>query len=397
MKRFSHIVATGLAIFAMFFGAGNFMYSIQAGVQCGGSFASIIGFLLSAVCLPLIGLVGMMLFDGNYKDFFNRLGAYTGTFFIAICLIIIGPLIAIPRITTLSHTMLKPFIPIHFLQEETLLASFVFALIFFSLTFICTYKESRVVDLLGYVISPLKIGALIVIIAKGLWYAVPSKTIDIDQTKIFTTNLLRGYETLDLLAAIFFAYVILTILKKAHYELVNTPKKRALLCLQSGAIGLSILALVYTGMILLGYYYGPVIAQGLDAGQMFREIALYILGPQGGFLIAVAIVVACLSTAIALTATFSEYLKNDIFSGKITYVQALLITFALCLPLSTFGLGQVLRLTGGPIVFIGYPVLIALTVCNIAYKLVGFKFVKAPVALTLVIATLIYYSSSLIG
>jgi LIVCS family branched-chain amino acid:cation transporter len=293
--------------------------------------------------------------------------------------------------------MLKPFIPVHFLREETLLASFIFALIFFTITFLCTYKESRVVDLLGYVISPIKIGALVFIITKGLWYAVPSLIIDITPSKAFTTNLLRGYETLDLLAAIFFAYVILTILKKAHYDLVNTPKKRALLCLQSGAIGLSVLALVYAGMILLGYYYRSVIAPDLDAGQMFREIALYILGPQGGLLIAVAIVVACLSTAIALAATFSEYLKIDIFKGKISFVQALLITFILCLPLSTFGLGQVLRLTGGPIVFIGYPVLIMLTICNIAYKLFDFKPVKIPVILTLVAATLIYYSSSLIG
>lgn len=399
MKRFSHIIATGLAIFAMFFGAGNFMYSIQAGIQSGGSIGAIAGFLISAVCLPLVGLVGMMLFDGQYKPFFNRLGDFVGTIFIALCLIIIGPLVAIPRITTLSHTMLKPFIPFSFLQADTLIASFIFALIFFAITFACTFKESRVVDLLGYIISPLKIIALLVIIIKGLWYAVPipASPVTPSQATAFTNNFLLGYETLDLLGAIFFAYVILAILKKAHYELVDTQAKRALLCLQAGIIGLSILALVYVGMMLLGFYYGPLIPAGLDAGQRFREISLLILGPQGGFIIAFAIAVACLSTAIALVATFAEYLKNDILNHKITYIQSLIITLLLCLPLSTFGLGQVLKLTGGPIVFIGYPVLIMLTFCNIAYKLFGFKPVKIPVAATLIIATLIYYSSSILG
>ena len=77
--------------------------------------------------------------------------------------------------------------------------------------------------------------------------------------------------------------------------------------------------------------------------------------------------------------------------NKISYVQALLITLFASLPLSTFGLGAVLKLTGGPIVYIGYPIIIALTFCNLAYILFGFKPVKVPVVLTGLLAAILYF------
>jgi branched-subunit amino acid permease len=60
------------------------------------------------------------------------------------------------------------------------------------------------------------------------------------------------------------------------------------------------------------------------------------------------------------------------------------------LPLSIKGLDYVAKLTGGPITYIGYPILIALTFCNLAYKLWGFKYVKTPVALVGLVSALSY-------
>ena len=114
MKKFfqSHIVTTGLAIFSMFFGAGNLMYPLEVGMESGSQIAwGLLGFLLTAACLPVLGLFAMILFDGDYKAFFNRLGSTTGSIIVFLSLLIIGPLIAIPRIITLSHTMIAPFIP----------------------------------------------------------------------------------------------------------------------------------------------------------------------------------------------------------------------------------------------------------------------------------------------
>ena len=68
------IISIGLAIFSMLFGAGNLIYPLQVGMECGDlTLYGITGFILTAVCLPIAGLVCMLLFDGNYKSFFYRL------------------------------------------------------------------------------------------------------------------------------------------------------------------------------------------------------------------------------------------------------------------------------------------------------------------------------------
>src|SRR5271170_8436680 len=132
MKKFlqSHIVTTGLAIFSMFFGAGNLMYPLRIGLLSGNqTFWGLLGFLATAACLPVLGLFAMILFDGDYKTFFNRLGSNAGSIVIFLSLLIIGPLIAIPRIVTLSHTMTAPFIPFAFLQQINPLSSLIFSII----------------------------------------------------------------------------------------------------------------------------------------------------------------------------------------------------------------------------------------------------------------------------
>src|ERR1700742_4703721 len=144
---------TGLAIFSMLFGAGNLMYPLKVGMVSGElNWLGMLGFFITAICLPLTGLIAMILFDGNYETFFNRVGKIPGELLIFSCMMIIRPVLAIPRITTLSHTMMAPFMPI--LNVITPLNSFIFSLIFLGVTFLATYRENKIVSILGNVISP---------------------------------------------------------------------------------------------------------------------------------------------------------------------------------------------------------------------------------------------------
>ena len=69
------IITIGLAIFSMYFGAGNLMFPIGVGVTSGSDWIlGILGFITTAVMLPLVGLIAMVLFDGDYNAFFGRLG-----------------------------------------------------------------------------------------------------------------------------------------------------------------------------------------------------------------------------------------------------------------------------------------------------------------------------------
>jgi LIVCS family branched-chain amino acid:cation transporter len=392
MKKFlqSHIVTTGLAIFSMFFGAGNLMYPLRIGALSGDqTLWGLLGFLTTAACLPVLGLFAMILFDGDYKAFFNRLGSNAGSIVIFISMLIIGPLIAIPRIVTLSHTMTAPFIPFAFLKAINPISSLIFSIVFLGITFLLTFRENNIVDVLGNIISPLLLGALAIIIGKGCWFAGSTTHNDAAIGENFLRGFTIGYETLDLLGAIFFSSIVLTILRKtAGKDIQYNQRGLAMISLKAGVLGVSLLAMVYIGMSLLGMYYG----QGIDvnSGELFRIISFKILGDSGTLIIATAVLMACLSTAIALAAVIAEYIQYEICKNTIGYVPALLITLAACLPLCIAGLDNVLLLTAGPICYIGYPVIIAITFCNIAYKLFNFQPIKMPVFLTFAIALVSY-------
>lgn len=391
----SLIISTGFAIFSMLFGAGNLMYPILVGItSCLNPMMGIMGFLFTSVLLPLMGLLAMVLYNGNYTAFFHRLGRNAGDWCIALCMIIIGPLIAIPRIVTLSHVMLAPFLPKAFLGDINQTSAGIFAALFLLLTFVATRKPSKIVDVLGLVISPLLMIALAIIIIKGIIIPGPidcSSFSPINPWLLFYKNGVMGYETLDLLGTIFFSSIVIQLLASSSLkEIQSNVFKRAQICLISGLFGIGILSAVYFGLAAIGYYHGTTLPL-TNAGQLFSDISFRILGINGALIIAVAVLMACLSTAIALGAVVSQYLQNRVLNGSVSFQTALIIVLAASMPLSIFGLSAVLKLTAGPILYIGYPGLIMLTICNILHKIWGFDWVKLPVTGTILLATLMYY------
>lgn len=293
-------------------------------------------------------------------------------------MMIIGPCLVIPRIVTLSHVMMTPFIPGTFLSTITPLSSLVFALIFLSITFASAFRESSIVDLLGNLISPVLLVALGIIIVKGLFGSPEIMHNQQSVISIITQNLFRGYETLDLIGAIFFSSIVVNMLRKTMGKSYDKDKnKRVTLGFKSGLLGVSLLAIVYCGMAFLGAAYGNGLTP--DASTLFREISLRILGNKAAIIIAITVFMACLSTAIALSVVVTEYLRRELFNNKIGYIPGLVLLLASCIPLSIFGLSSVLKITGGPLTYIGYPVLIMLTFANCAHKLWGVRAVKVPV------------------
>jgi LIVCS family branched-chain amino acid:cation transporter len=256
---------------------------------------------------------------------------------------------------------------------------------------LATFRENKIMNILGYVISPLLLISLSTIIIKAIMTAhLPMHTTSTPWSA-FVQSSIVGYETLDLLGGIFFSSMVLQILKNTLGGTVLFDKKAiAIISIKAGIIGTALLGLVYVGMSIVGLFHGHGL-NGINAGQLFSAISFKILGAHGAALIAVAVLMACLSTSIALSAICAEYIQKTLFHLRISYKTALIMLLIACLPLSTFGLGHVLALTGGPIIYIGYPIIIAITFCNIAYKVVGFTPIKIPVLIAFLIALTSYF------
>lgn len=378
----SRIIVIGLAIFSMLFGAGNIIYPIKAGVLAGSkNYAGILGFLLTGVCLPIIGLIAMILFDGNYKQFFHRIGKIPGNMAIFYCMAIVGPFLAMPRCITVPFEMISPFV--------SYLSPGLFSIIFCLVTFLLTYKESKLLNILGSYISPLLVGSLSIILVKGLAQA-ESTTIQTKATSaIFFDQLVHGFQTLDLLGALFFAYIVLKILKDTNKDKTARPKELAIIALKSGMIGGFLLMLIYLGFSYLGAYYGHSVTATMNGAQMFTHISTTILSHYGAAVIILAVLMACLSTISALAVVFAEYIHYELSNKKICYRSSLMITLAVTCFISNFGLSNILKYGEHPI-NIGYPIIITITLFNLLHKLFDVQTIKLPTFITAVTVTGLY-------
>ena len=189
--------------------------------------------------------------------------------------------------------------------------------------------------------------------------------------------------------SIFFASIILGSIAYHSRKEHLTHKQQAIAGLKAALFGSSLLALVYAGINYLSAYHGQGISYE-NAGELFREISFRVLNHHGALIISIAVFMACYSTAITLGAVIGSYLQHELFHNKIGFMPALILVLAACIPLCTTGLNTVGALTSGPLTYIGYPAIITLTFCNLAYKLWNFKPVKIPVLITFVAMLLAY-------
>lgn len=368
------VITTGLAMFSMFFGAGNVVFPLKLGIDAGVyALYTMAGFLITAVASPFIGLSSMILYDGDYKKFFYRLGPLPGSFLIALIVSLIGPFAGIPRCVALSHTTISMFAPD--------ISIFWFSIFSGVAIFLFSIRESKIIDALGRVLSPLLLICLAIIIGKGLFGGPPALVPQESALVFFLRGLYGGYQTMDLLAAMFFSSVVLVILKRSL--LVRDAKENALIAqmtLKAGMIGATLLALVYGGLCLVASRWSSQII-GIAHDQAMGAISYVILGMVGGVIASTAVALACLTTAITLATVFSEYLHQDLLNRRVPYGTCLLTTIVISIIFANQGFEWIIMHVW-PILKLCYPALVVLALMNILYKLAGFKPVKIPVLLT---------------
>lgn len=385
MKRLlkSTTLMTGFATFSMFFGAGNVVFPLGIGQYAQDkNIFSILGLLVTAVGVPLLGLISMTLFHGDYKKFFQRIGEVPGFLFALFLMIIIGPFGASPRTVALSHATFDFFFPGMSLP--------LFSFISCCIIFLFSIRPSKIVDILGKVLTPFLLVSLVIIIAIGL-YSAPEAIMVNDHTAwtVFLKGLYEGYQTMDLLATPFFASIIIVCLKQyLDPEEHQNHKRIIFLALKASIIAAVLLAAIYIGFSFVAAYHSEILSN-VKQEQMISFIAQKTLGSYGGLVTCVAVALACLTTAIALSSVFAEYLRKDVLNEKISYTFSLILTMIATFFVSTLNFTGIVSLLT-PVLQILYPVLIALCVINILYKTHHFQPVKWPV-LTVFILSLLNY------
>lgn len=355
------VMTAGFAMFAMLFGAGNIVFPLILGRDSGHQVLwGLSGFCLTAVLVPLLGLFGTMLNHGDYRSLLAPLGKIPAFLLTLLCMILIGPFGLIPRCVTISYAVSKMYLPSW--------SIFGFSLFCAALIFCCTVKNSMVIDLLGKILGPLKVILLLTIIIKGLLAPVAFFPVSWTRLESFQQGFLSGYGTCDLLGTIFLSGLLLSGLKKGlHLEQQGDARAMIKYGLQASVIGGGLLSLVYAGFCLVAAFHGAALAH-VEKVDIFSRLAILILGQEGGSLANIAVGVACLTTAIALTAVFGMYLHQDLLNGRISYRTALIITITITTGMATLGFSGIMK-TVAPVISVIYPFLIFYILGNIGWNL----------------------------
>jgi LIVCS family branched-chain amino acid:cation transporter len=351
MRRHIFILTYGFALFAMFFGSGNLVFPIQIGQMVGSNW--LIGFLglfLTGIFLPFLGLFVIKLYKGNYDAFFGQAGGMARILLPLFTLSLLGSFGIVPRCITVAHGGMG------YLYPE--LSLMVFSIIFSLITYVLCIKDKIMIHILGKWMSPLLLLSLIALIGVGIYYA-PETLRSIGKQQAFTQGFLTGYQTMDLFAAFFFAALIFAQIQQA-IPVTSSPREALKHVIRPSIFGAGLLAVIYLGLVFLGAHYSHIITD-VPPELMLPTIAEYTMGDMATLFIGVAMLLSCLTTAVALNNIYARYicsaLKLDERKFPLILVGTTLVAFVISL-LDFKGIAAFLA----PALEISYPSIIALTI-----------------------------------
>jgi LIVCS family branched-chain amino acid:cation transporter len=309
--------------------------------------------MITGVVVPLLGLIAMMQVNGDPHRLFRMFGKIGA---ITICLLIlglIGPVGVVPRCISVAFGSFKS------VTRQVPFA--VFSAAWCCVLYLVIPRRDKVIPVIGKYLTPTKLTALVVLVFAGVMSAPPLPLHKVGYFQAFISGVHKGYQMMDLMASFFFAMSIIHFFKKIPDI---TPAKMMRLSIGASFVGAALLAIMYCGFLYLGAAYQSV-TNDVPSADMLPAIAFHALGPTSGYFLSFTIIVACLTTSVALIAVFTDYIATLI--GQSYRMQVLLSSIIVAFFASTLEFEGIMRFLG-PILEVLYPFLIVVTIGSIIYE-----------------------------
>ncbi len=379
MNKKKEIFITGFALFSLFFGAGNLLLPPLLGYNAGNDwYLVIIGFIIAAVFIPILGILAHAKLQGTMYDFGKKVSP---VFSYVYCFLVYLISVAIPSPRTASATH---EIAIHpFFGSDPLITSS----IYFGLVLLFALNRSKILNIIGKFLTPLIVIILVLVIGIGLFSSHMSMNPSIFETPIIS-GLLEGYQTFDAIGAVVVGGVIIISLNiKGH---TSFDSKKELIVKAGFMAGLG-LFIIYAGLISVGAFFGSEIlvdnnlSNDMQRATLLRGISLASLGSFGNTVLSILIALACFTTAVGIVTGTADYFKGLFKGSQKAYIVTAIIA-------SVFGIvvGQLdfhsIIVIGIPVLMFIYPVTITLIFLNILPE----KFASPAIFKGVVITTIVF-------
>ncbi|HAK41519.1 MAG TPA: branched-chain amino acid transport system II carrier protein [Clostridium sp.] len=351
-------IVVGFALFAMFFGAGNLIFPTFLGVESGTSWITgFLGFVLADVGLAILSIMAVAKCNGDISEIFGKAGEKLAIVLGAAIMICLGPLLAIPRTAATTYEMgIAPIL--------NGVSPIVFSIIFFIITMILSIKPSKVIDIIGQILTPILIVTLLLLILVGIINPIDSVNVAARIENVFAEGVIQGYQTMDALGAVAFASIIITTLINKGYK---SEKKKIKLTFQACMVAAIGLVVVYGGLAYLGATiskrYVNIPLKEIVQTSVIVNITDILLGRPGKILLAVIIGLACLTTAIGLSAATAQYF-DKVSKGKWKYKEIVIFVCVFSGIVANFGVSSIIKFSL-PILSIIYPPTVVLIILSL--------------------------------
>ena len=368
MYNIMDVITAGFALFAMLFGAGNLIFPPMLGYETSSSWIlTMLAFIITGVGFPFLGILSVSIAGNGIKDFANRVSPIFSTIFAILSILAIGPMLAIPRTGATAYE-------ITFLYNgmESPIYKYIYLICYFGIVILFSLRANKVIERVGKILTPILLILLFLIIIKGVFFTNLSIKPDI-YPHAFKRGFLEGYQTMDTIASIAYAGIILKAIKS---DRSLTHKQEFLFLIKSGLVAIISLALIYGGFALVGAKMHSVLATD-DKIELLVKTTSYLLGNYGILVLAICVAGACLTTAIGLVATVGEFFSS-ITSFK--YENIVIFTVIISFLLSILGVESIINISVPILVFI-YPVMISLILLNLFGKYIKNDYVYKGVVL----------------
>ena len=362
MKLSKKNMVLASCLFSMFFGAGNLIFPPFLGQNAGEQTPmALLGFLITAVVLPVLAVVVVARFDGLEK-LGGQVGRKFGLVFALLVYVSLGPGLAIPRAASVPFEMsVAPY-----LSEDAPVAALrvAYSLVFFALSLWLCLTPRKLMDWLGYVLTPSLLFLLVFLFISFLvrgQTAVAAPQGD-NATGAFAKGFVEGYQTMDALAGLNFGLVVVTTLGSFG---VTQKKEQLRSTLHCGVLAGLLLAVIYAMLSYMGMASSGVYEVQDNGAWTLRCIVYQLFGEPGAILMAAIFTLACLTTCVGLINSISAYFHR--LWGKVSYRTWVYLITIFSFLVCNLGLNTILSISV-PVLTATYPIATALILLGLSHR-----------------------------
>jgi len=351
------IVAIGLMLFALFFGAGNLIFPPALGQAAGTNlWPSMIGFLLTGVGLPLLGVLAIGVSGhSDIQSLANKINPTFALIFTVILYLSIGPFFAIPRTGTVSFEIgIAPFLPD--MSGGFNIALLIYTIIYFTIVGYLSLNPSKIVDRVGKIMTPLLLICLLIVLIATIINPLNEPAVPIGGyvDNAFFKGFQEGYLTMDTLASFVFGIIVINAIKENG---VTTKAGIAKATIKAGLIAAGALGVIYFGLAYLGATTNYASGQVNNGGAILTYAANAHFSVWGNAILGFAILFACLTTSIGLISSCASYFSK--MFPRFSYKTLVIVFTIFSAAVANVGLSVLITISV-PVLVAIYPLAIVL-------------------------------------